>query len=75
MIGEISAFRMYTEPLNASQVKHNFRLLKNKYNLLDPNCVNCRISIPNNDLTYSFYPCPTITPTSTPTPTPTNIPI
>jgi hypothetical protein len=72
MIGEISTFRMYTEPLNASQVKHNFRILKNKYDLLDPNCVNCRILIPNNDLTYTFYPCPTVTPTTTPTQTPTN---
>jgi hypothetical protein len=82
MIGDVSAFRMYTEPLNASQIRHNFLLLKNKYNLLDPNCVNCRIFIPNNDLLYisvpcndlgySFYPCPTPTTTSTPTVTPTN---
>ncbi len=26
MIGDISAFRMYTEPLNAAQIKHNFRI-------------------------------------------------
>jgi hypothetical protein len=31
MIGDISAFRMYTEPLNAAQIKHNFKILKNKY--------------------------------------------
>ena len=86
MIGDISAFRMYTEPLNASQIRHNFLLLKNKYNLLDPNCLNCRIFIPNNDLIYisvpcndlgySLYPCPTSTPTNTPTntQTPTNTP-
>ena len=90
MIGDISAFRMYTEPLNASQIRHNFRLLKNKYNLLDPNCINCIIFIPNNDLLYisvpcndleyTLYPCPTVTPTitptntSTPTETPTNTP-
>jgi hypothetical protein len=71
MVGDVSAFRMYTEPLNASQIRHNFLLLKNKYNLLDPNCLNCRIFIPNNDLLYisvpcndlgySFYPCPTPT--------------
>jgi len=40
-IGDISAFRMYTEPLNASQIRHNFKLLKEKYNLLDPFCLKC----------------------------------
>ena len=89
MIGDISAFRMYTEPLNASQIKHNFNLLKNKYNLLDPNCLNCRIVIPNNDLYYIFIPdndlyyisipsndlyYETINPTPTPTTTPTPTP-
>jgi len=57
MIGDVSAFRMYTEPLNASQIRHNFKLLKNRYNLLDPNCLNCRIFIPNNDLLYISVPC------------------
>ena len=52
MIGDISAFRMYTEPLNAAQIKHNFRILKDKYNLLNPDCLNCRIAIPANDLYY-----------------------
>jgi hypothetical protein len=87
MIGEISAFRMYTEPLNASQIKHNFRILKFKYNLLDPDCLNCRIAIPANDLTYILIPnndlyylsipandlyYEIIQPTPTPTNTPTN---
>lgn len=68
MIGDVSAFRMYTEPLNASQIKHNFRILKNTYNLLDPDCLNCRIPVPS--------PTPTATPTVTPTigPTPTLTP-
>jgi len=89
MIGDISAFRMYTEPLNASQIKHNFNLLKLKYNLLDPNCLNCRILIPANDLTYQFIPdndlyyisipnndlyYELINVTPTPTPTTTNTP-
>ena len=86
MIGDVSAFRMYTEPLNASQIRHNFRILKPRYNLLDPNCLNCRITIPGNDLIYRFtpcndlyyisIPCPTPTPTNTPTntATPTNTP-
>ena len=74
MIGDISAFRMYTEPLNAAQIKHNFRILKDKYNLLNPDCLNCRIAIPANDLYYEVInetPTPTITPTQTPTNTPT----
>ena len=72
MIGEISAFRMYTEPLNAAQIKHNFKILENKYDLLNPDCLDCRITIPTNDLYYEIInetPTPTITPTVTPTPT------
>jgi hypothetical protein len=57
LIGDVSAFRMYSEPLNASQIKHNFRILKNRYGLLDPDCPNCRIVIPNNDLYYVTLPC------------------
>jgi hypothetical protein len=86
LIGDISAFRMYTEPLNASQIKHNFRILKPRYNLLDPDCPNCRvtppssdliyISVPCNDLGYNYYECPPPTPTNTPTIslTPSNTP-
>lgn len=69
LIGDISAFRMYTEPLNAAQIKHNFRILKDKYGLLNPDCVDCGLILPT--------PTPTITPTSTPfipTPTPTPTP-
>ena len=57
LIGDVSAFRMYLEPLDASQIKHNFRILKNRYGLLDPDCPNCRIVIPNNDLYYVTLPC------------------
>ena len=57
MIGDISAFRMYTEPLNASQIKHNFKILENKYDLLNPDCLDCRILIPNNDLIYTPISC------------------
>jgi hypothetical protein len=89
MVGDVSAFRMYTEPLNASQIKHNFRILKFKYNLLDPDCLNCRIIIPGNDLTYIVIPdndlyylsipandlyYELIPPTPTPTPTNTQTP-
>jgi hypothetical protein len=54
MIGDISSFRMYTEPLNAAQIKHNFRILKDKYNLLNLDCPNCKILIPSNDLYYQI---------------------
>ena len=77
MIGEISAFRMYTEPLNASQIKHNFKILENKYDLLNPDCLDCRITIPANDLYYEVIeptPTPTNTPTVTQTPTNTKTP-
>jgi hypothetical protein len=56
MIGDISAFRMYVEPLNSSQVKHNFRILKNRYTLLNPECPDCVIIVPANDLTYELIP-------------------
>jgi hypothetical protein len=81
MIGDISAFRMYVEPLNASQVKHNFKILKNRYTLLNPECPDCAIIVPANDLTYELIqatptptPTNTVTPTQTPTPTNTQTP-
>jgi len=66
LIGDISAFRMYTSPLNAAQVRHNFKLLKNRYSLLDPFCVKC-----DNISPTRITMTPTETPPSTPTPTPT----
>ena len=89
MIGDVSAFRMYVEPLNASQVKHNFKILKNRYGLLNPECPNCTIIVPANDLTYVLIPdndldyelipdndltYELIAATPTPTPTPTVTP-
>lgn len=40
-MGAISQFRMYVEPLGSPQVQHNFRVLKNKFNLFDFWCPNC----------------------------------
>jgi hypothetical protein len=90
LIGDVSAFRMYVEPLNASQVKHNFRILKNRYTLLNPECPDCTIIIPSDDLEYLPLPCNDLDllplpcndleydlypcPTVTPTTTPTNTP-
>ncbi len=87
MIGDVSAFRMYVEPLNASQVKHNFKILKHRYGLLNPDCPNCAIVVPGNDLTYELIPDNDLTYVlipdndltyelieATPTPTPTFTP-
>ena len=81
MIGDISAFRMYTEPLNASQIRHNFVIVKDRYNLLDPKCPDCVIIVPTPtptltpnftpSITPTFTPTPSFTPTLTKTPTPT----
>ena len=37
-MGGISQFRMYTEPLSSPQLQHNFRILKDRFNLLDYWC-------------------------------------
>ena len=58
MIGDISKFHMYIEPLNASQIRHNFNLLKDKYRLLYWGCPNCSLDVPT--------PTPSNTPTRTP---------
>jgi hypothetical protein len=70
-IGDISAFRMYTEPLNAAQIQHNFRVVKERYKLLDPFCINCTNVTPVL-VTPTPTPTSTTTPTLTPTTTPTN---
>jgi hypothetical protein len=40
-MGAISQFRMYTEPLTAPQIQHNFRVLKDRYDLYDFWCLEC----------------------------------
>ena len=43
-MGGISQFRMYVEPLATPQIQHNFRILKNRFDLYDfwcPNCYDC----------------------------------
>ena len=40
-MGGISQFRMYVEPLGSPQVQHNFRILRDKFNLFDFWCPNC----------------------------------
>jgi len=60
-MGGISQFRMYTEPLDFTQVQHNFRILKNKFNLLNYWCPDCLSLIyyyvePNYIFTNYFDP-------------------
>jgi hypothetical protein len=40
-MGGISQFRMYVEPLTSPQIQHNFRILKNRFTLLDFWCPDC----------------------------------
>ena len=74
--GAISQFRMYTEPLSADEVKHNFLLLKDKFELFNYDCPNCIPPTPTPTPTPTVTPTVTVTPTNTPTPTitPTNTP-
>lgn len=62
--GGISQFRLYSKPLTAPEVKHNFQILKDKFTLFNPDCPNCNL------VPVSPTPTPTLTPTPTPTPTP-----
>jgi hypothetical protein len=62
--GAISQFRMYVEPLSSDEVKHNFKILKNKFRFFDPDCPNCdpKSCLPN-DLTYEINQVVTTTTT------------
>lgn len=51
--GGISQFRMYVEPLSAPEVKHNFKILNEKFNMFDPDCPDCSTAVCEvNDFTY-----------------------
>ena len=51
--GAISQFRMYTEPLSAPEVKHNFKILNQKFDMFNPDCPDCSTSFCEiNDFTY-----------------------
>ena len=64
--GGISQFRMYTEPLSADEVKHNFLLLKDKFELFDFDCPNCTVIIPITTTTTTINPITTTTTTINP---------
>jgi hypothetical protein len=71
--GGISQFRMYVSPLSAPEVKHNFNLLKDTFNMFNPDCPDCGENFcPVDDFTFTINgptPTPTVTPTNTSTPT------
>ena len=51
--GAISQFRMYTEPLSAPEVKHNFKILNQKFEMFNPDCPDCSTNFCEvNDFTY-----------------------
>lgn len=66
-MGAVSQFRFYVEPLVSSQVQHNYRILKNEYELFNYDC-------PDTDCLVTPSPTPTLTPTQTLTPTPSETP-
>lgn len=60
--GGISQFRMYTIPLSADEVKHNFLMLKDKFEMFNPDCPDCATVITST----TTEPPPTTTTTTQP---------
>jgi hypothetical protein len=55
--GGISQFRLYIEPLSADEVKHNFNLLKDTFDMFNPDCPDCGENFcPTNDFTFEITP-------------------
>ena len=53
--GAINQFRMYVEPLSAPEVKHNFKLLKDKFYMFNPDCPDCTTAFcPTDDFTFNI---------------------
>ena len=51
--GAISQFRMYTSPLSAPEIKHNFKILNRKFEMFNPDCPDCSTKVCEiNDFTY-----------------------
>ena len=51
--GGVSQFRMYVTPLSAPEIKHNFKLLKDTFNMFNPDCPDCGGEFcPVDDITY-----------------------
>ena len=73
-MGGISQFRMYAKSLTSPEIQHNFRILKDRYNLFDFWCPNCSSCFCGVDVELDLNPTPSITPTNTLTPTPSVTP-
>jgi hypothetical protein len=69
--GGISSFSMYAKPLSVPEVQHNARILRPRYNLLNPYCLDCNFPTPTPTATVTQTPTNTPTNTETPTNTPT----
>ena len=69
--GGISSFSMYAKPLSVPEVQHNARILRPRYNLLNPYCLDCNFPTPTPTATVTQTPTNTATNTETPTNTPT----
>jgi hypothetical protein len=54
-MGGLSQFRMYTEAFSSPQVQHNFRILKDKFNLFNYWCPNCLTPVTTNDYIDPIY--------------------
>jgi len=63
---------MYTQPLSSDEVKHNFLLLKSKFDLFDYDCPNCCLG---DDFDFSIPTPISTTTTNNPTTTTTFLPI
>ena len=56
--GGISQFRFYNKPLLSPEIQHNFRVLKNDYDLFNPFCPSC-IPIPEDlEVVINECDCP-----------------
>jgi hypothetical protein len=76
--GGISQFRFYVEPLSAGEIRHNFRLLQGKFELLNRSCPGCSANDGgencNTDDIEFVIGTPTMTPSQTNTPVITKTP-
>jgi len=69
--GAISQFRMYTTPLSAPEVKHNFKILNKKFEMYNPDCPDCSTNFCEvNDFTYVITDTTNNPTPSTPSPYP-----
>ena len=61
--GAISQFRFYIEPLSASEVKHNFKILNNTFRMFNPDCPDCTTQpCPTDDFNYIIVMTTTTSP-------------